>query len=244
MSARFGHCDADSLAAYVLGACPPEEAAVITHHLSACDACTREAGAMRRGSGALLTHVPPASPPPHVKDRLMAQVRADASLFDAARDRTAPPSRARDRWRSLGDRLRAPLPVAALGCTLVLAVGGGVLLSSGEGPGSGDTSVVAAQIDPELAPRASGTVELRGESGELEVRGLPTPEPGRAYQVWVRNELETPRPANATLRPDAGGVSRASLPADLSEVRQVLVTSEPLGGSQLPTRPPLLRVDL
>lgn len=241
MSPRFGHCDSDSLAAYVLGACPPEEAAVITRHLSACDACIREAGALRRGSAALLTHVPPASPPPHVKDRLMAHVRADASLFDAARERTAPPSRGRDRWRSLGDRLRAPLPIAALGCALVLAVGGGALLSS---PGSGDTSVVAAQIDRELAPRASGTLELRGQSGELQVRGLPEPEPGRAYQVWVRNELATPRPANATLRPDADGVSRASLSADLSGARQVLVTSEPLGGSELPTRPPVLRVDL
>ena len=242
MSPRSGHCDSDSLAAYVLGACPPEEATVIIRHLSACDACTREAGVLRRGSAALLTHVPPACPSTHVKDRLMAHVRADASLFDAARERTtAPPSRARDRWRSLGDRLRVPLPIAALGCALVLAVGSGVLLSS---PGSGDTSVVAAQIDRELAPRASGTLELQGESGALEVRGLPAPEPGRAYQVWVRNDLATPRPANATLRADADGVSRASLPADLSGVRQVLVTSEPVGGSQLPTRPPVLRVDL
>lgn len=244
MSPRFGHCDSDSVAAYVLGACPPEEAAVITRHLAACDACTREAGALRRGSAALLTHVPPASPPPHVKDRLMSQVRADASLFDAARVRHAPPSRVRDRLRSLGDRLRAPLPVAALGSALALALGGGLLLSSGQGPGSGHTSVVAAQVDRELAPRASGALALRGEGAELEVRGLPAPEPGRAYQVWVRNELATPRPANATLRPDADGVNRASLQADLSEVRQVLVTSEPLGGSQLPTRPPLLRVDL
>ena len=248
MSGRPSHCDPDTLGAYVLGACPPGEAAVVASHLSECDACARAAGALRRGSAALLSDVPPVSPSPRVKVQVMAQVRADASLFDAARDRAASqpasPPPGRDWLRSLGRRFRAPLPVAALACTLLLVLAGGALLSSELRSGAGDTSVLAAQVDRERAPGASGTLELSGEKAELEVRGLPAPGPGRAYQVWVRDDLATPRPANATLWADGDGVSRASVGAELSGARQLLVTSEPAGGSALPTRPPVLRVDL
>lgn len=231
MNARCARVE-EALGAYVLGACPPPEAEPIAAHLEQCGACARTAARLRDGADALLATLPAVTPAPVVKRRVMERVRADASLFDAART-AAPAARS---WR--------PARSLALACALFIAL---VTAVAGLGlPAGGDDGpkVLVASIDAEMAPGAAASLEVRDGGLRLEARGLPAPGRGRAYQVWVRQGRGAPRPAGAVMRPAGDDRREAALPPGKRQPDQVLVTSEPLGGSEIPTRPPVLRVDL
>ena len=250
MNGRRDHWEEETLGAYVLGACPPDEADRVARHLDACPSCASEAARLRKSATALLADVAPVAPAAELKDRVMADIRAEADLFDAARARThaSPPARraarAAARWRGSWQRLGRPARVGAVACTLVLAVGAGGLVASGLRSDPGSREMLRAQVNQARAPGAAGILEVRDDEVDLRVRGLPRPEPGRGYQVWVRTGREVPRPAGAFLEPQADGESRATLPPAARDADQVLVTSEPAAGSEVPTGVPLVRVDL
>jgi anti-sigma factor RsiW len=244
MTCPGGHCD-DLIASYLLGGCPPREAAMVTEHLGQCDTCAGEARRLSTASGALLADVVPMAPPSRVKDRVMAQVRAEAELFNAAATlprgaRSESGFRAgRGTWR---DRLWLPRHALATACALLLVVAvGAALLSSLDSEGGAST--LTAQVDVRQAPGASATLEVHEGEGRLTVRGLPAPGPGRVYQVWLREDGQAPRPADAEFSVGAGGRGQVRLPGDIAGADQLLVTSEPAGGSSLPTRIPVLQVD-
>jgi hypothetical protein len=77
---------AELLGAYVLGACPEPERALVAQHLVDCAACREQVRSLQPVTAALLEG--PAAPPPspQVKRDLMALVREEASLFAAAGD--------------------------------------------------------------------------------------------------------------------------------------------------------------
>jgi anti-sigma-K factor RskA len=83
---------------------------------------------------------------------------------------------------------------------------------------------------------------LRVEDGEasLRVDGLPAPERGRDYQVWLKPPGEDPRPAGALFVPSSEGKATVEIPADLKGIEAVLVTNEPAGGSPAPTGDPII----
>lgn len=240
-------CD-ELLGAYVLGACSEAEAEGIAEHLVHCTSCEATDSRLRQSAQVLLGDLPQASPPADIKERVMAQVRAEAALFEAARMDAGEP-RGSQAAPSLGFRprlprvrLRARVPAAALASVLLLVAIGAGLLSGGL-----DTaprrSVVAAQIEEGQPRGASGTLEIRGERAELRVRGLRSPGLGRLYQVWVRKHRQVPEPAGAAFEVDMRGAAQARLPGDIRRFDQILVTSEPAGGSRLPTRVPVLDID-
>ena len=242
------HCD-ELLGAYVLGSCPRSEADRVANHLARCAGCAAAAERMRKGAEVLLVSVAPVAPGTGTKARVMAQVRAEAALFEAAREgsyerRGSEAANAtRSRWRFPRVRLWAPVPAAALASVLLLAGVGAGLLGPGLGSGAPQRNVVMAQIQDGQPRGASGSLEIRGERAELRVRGLRSPGRGRVYQVWVRKQRQVPEPAGAMLAVDSGGAAQARLSGDIRSFDQVLVTSEPAGGSRLPTRVPVLDVD-
>ncbi|MDX8150966.1 anti-sigma factor [Patulibacter brassicae] len=75
---------AELLGAYVLGACPEPERALVAQHLVDCAACREQVRSLQPVTAALLEE--PAAPPPspEVKRAVMARVREEASLFAAA----------------------------------------------------------------------------------------------------------------------------------------------------------------
>jgi hypothetical protein len=129
-----------------------------------------------------------------------------------------------------------------MACALALAGVGGVVLSS-LGPEPQAERVFAAEITDPQGSGSSAALHVEGERAWLRVRGLPQPGSGRVYQVWVRRDREAPRPAGTTFTVDRRGGARADMAGDMTGVDQVLVTSEPAGGSPLPTRVPVLQID-
>ena len=241
------HCD-DLLGAYALGACSPTAAAVVAAHVARCARCAATAQGLREGAHTLL-HVAAEHPPADFKDRVMAPVRAEAALFEAARAGAYEPatragaSSRRSRRPSPRVRPRARPRVAGLAAILVLLAIGGGLLPRGLGAGDPRTTVVVAQVQAGQTRDASARLVLRGDRAQLRVRGLRDPGRGRVYQVWVRRDRQVPEPGGAVLRVDARGAAQARLPGDVRRFDQVLVTSEPAGGSVLPTSVPVLEMD-
>jgi hypothetical protein len=81
-----------------------------------------------------------------------------------------------------------------------------------------------------------------GMSAELVVSGMPEPPIGEVYEVWVNHASGQPRPTDALFTVTSTGDGTVEVPGTLRGVREVMVTSEPLGGSSSPTSAAVLRL--
>jgi pyruvate/2-oxoglutarate dehydrogenase complex dihydrolipoamide acyltransferase (E2) component len=209
---------------------------------------------------------PQLAPPPELKERIMSAVRAEAAVLaaagpeadvaEAARPEPAPaepaeppaapverarrerPERKRREggwWRRPLLNLR-PLPAAGLAAVLlVLGVGIGALASGGGESGR----TVQAQVVAPSAPAARASLTVSGDAATLKVSGFPSPPAGRVYQVWVKRPGRDPAPTNALFSVRRGQAT-VEVPDRVRGGDQVLVTAEPDGGSQAPTRAPVI----
>ena len=231
----------DEAAAWVLGALDNTEAAEFVRRMEASPEVRKEVGELQEAADALPFSVPPVGPPPELRDRIMAIVESEAELLHATGARADRPHRAARTpwWRSL---LR-PLPVAATACVLLLAgVAAGLLIGGG---GSESARTVAAQVTGGGTANASAQVEIDDDHAELVVDGMKSPGAGHVYQVWYVQEGQTdPVPAGALFDVDSAGQGAAALPGGVDDVKSVLVSVEPAGGSEKPTTQPVIAANL
>jgi anti-sigma-K factor RskA len=221
---------AEEAGAYVLGAMPSGERDAFEAHMATCSVCQAEVDELRPAADALPMAAPPMLPPPELKDRIMAEVEREAALLGAAGTGADRPARGRRlRWPG-GWRLA---PVAA---ALLIA---GVLV--GIALGGPDARTVSASVE---APGATAEVRVEGDRATLVADDLPAPPEGRVYEVWLMPEgSEVPEPTDVLFTPRGDGSATAAIPS-VSDVRQVLVTDEPFGGSDEPSGELLLAADL
>jgi hypothetical protein len=231
----------DDAASYVLRAMPDGEWEAYQDHVARCAPCAEKVAELGFVADALLSGVPQLSAPPPLRDRVMAIVGAESELLRATghgADRAAPVQPPR-RWRL---RPLRPRPAIALACVaLAVGIGGGALLSSGDG---GVTPrMVVARVE---APGAKARVRMTADGAKLEVSRMPPPPEGRIYQVWLhRGGARTPPvPTDALFSVTRDGDASVDVPGDLRDVDAVLVTDEPPGGSRRPTRAPVIRASL
>jgi anti-sigma-K factor RskA len=232
----------EQLGSYMLGSCAQAEAVAVERHLRVCPACAREAEHLRRARDALLDAVPEVPPPPALKARVMEAVRADAQLFAAARapvEAVVSARPATTRRHRLLAWCRAPVPAWALACCVLVLVGFG-LAATARRHASATVREVVARVDPRQAPAGRARVTLAdAHRAHLTVEGLPPPGRGRLYQVWLVSGTGGPRPTRVKFNVASGRASVA-LPPRAADADELLVTSEPRGGSQAPSRPPVL----
>jgi hypothetical protein len=227
--------------------------------LSGCEICRREVAELQMVADTLPLAAPQVAPPPELKERIMAAVRAEAAVLEAAgpaadvvpsaptpapeperpaperppRERPAREKRER-RWFRMPLLHLRPIPAAVAAAVLIaLGVGGGVLLSSG---GSSPRTVQAKVV---AAPGARASLTVAGDRATLKVKDFPPPPAGRVYQVWLKRPGRPPAPTTALFRV-RGGSATVNVPGSVQGVDQVLVTAEPDGGSRAPTRPPVI----
>jgi anti-sigma-K factor RskA len=237
----------DSAAGYLLHALEPGEDERFEQHLAGCASCRAEVERLRVAAEALPASPVQLSPPADLKDRIMSIVNAEAELLRAAGPEADAPERGRDReprrrrvavlrpgWWSL----RPGLALAGAVAVLALGVLAGVLASSAT---RGDqTRTVVAQTAP---PGAKVRLIVREDGhSTLVADRLPAPGSGRVYQVWLQRGKAAPKPTNALFDVRSGGSASVDVPGSLDQVDNVLVTSEPDGGSRTPSRPPILSV--
>ncbi|MDP2712116.1 MAG: anti-sigma factor [Solirubrobacteraceae bacterium] len=229
----------DDAASYVLRAMPDEEWEQYAAHVGDCGVCAAKIAELGFVSDALLNAVPQLSAPPEIRSRVMAAVNAEAELLQAAGPMADRPiERESRRLRLL--RLR-PWPAAVLATSLLaLGVGSGVLLVGTTDEGSAPQSIACAQVPA----GASCRMQVADGSAKLVVAGLQSPPEGRIYQVWLDRDNGTAPEATEALFSVRKGRATVTVPGDLEDVKQVLVTHEPLGGSEVPTRQPIIAAQM
>ena len=224
----------DDAASYVLRAIPDGEWEGYAAHASNCPDCAAKIEELSFVSDALLSGVPQLSAPPEIRSRVMSVVHAEAELLNATGAMADRPI-ARPPRRRFNLQWLPPWPAAVLAASLLaLGIGGGALLRGGD-----DT--VSKSIACASAPDgASCQLRVAGDNAKLVVGGLNAPPQGRIYQLWLdRRNGTAPEPTEALFSVRKGRAS-VDVPGDLKGVKQVLVTHEPLGGSEVPTRQPII----
>jgi anti-sigma-K factor RskA len=241
MSHRESDFDCPRLAdaaAYVLGALEQDELAHYHEHIEGCAQCRAEIADLQSVVDELPMSVPPESAPAALRARILANVRSEAELLNAAghtADRPVESSRPWFRRNDfmLGAGAAATAGLAAL-IAVLIAVGssshGKVTIVPGHGMGAARTAEVSLK-------RSNGRAELV-------VAHMPPPALGRIYEVWLVHKSGAPRPTNSLFSVTSGGSGAVDVPNNLHGVKEVLVTSEPEGGSQRPTRPAVIKVPL
>ena len=229
----------DDAASYVLRAMPDGEWEQYADHASQCVVCTAKIAELGFVSDALLNAVPQLSAPPEIRSRVMAVVRAESELLLAAGPMADRPIERESTRRFSLLRLR-PWPAAVLATSLLaLGLGGGALLV-----GTGEQAAPQRTIACAAAPDGSSCqMRVVGDNAKLVVAGLAPPPAGRIYQVWLDRGAAAPEPTEALFSVRMGRASVA-VPGDLKGVKQVLVTDEPLGGSEVPTRQPVIAASM
>jgi len=213
-------CGGDA-AAYVLGALEPHEVQAFRAHMQECAVCRDEVEALGGVVQTLPMAVHQYEAPGELRRRIMRGVRHEPRA-----DGTATVHRP---W------WRRPRELFAAGAATVLAGAGalvGIELSAG----------VAATVITAKVSRIAGSAQLRvsGGRGELVVSHLTPPGHGHVYEVWLERGSAPPVPASVLFGVNSSGDADVGIPSRMHGVSAVMVTAEPLGGTQKPTEEPVI----
>ncbi len=241
MSLRESDFDCPQLAdaaAYVLGALEQHELELYRAHLATCAQCRSEVAELQSVVDELPTTVSPTAAPPELRNRILATVRAEAELLDAAGPEADQPTRPKRRWRPRSDFALGISAAAAAGVAALVAV----LIAVGS---SGHATVTVTRgTTAGVARTAQASLRQSNGRAELVVSHMPQPAVNRIYEVWLSHGPNDAQPTNALFSVTGTGSGSVDVPNSLHGVKEVMVTSEPAGGSLHPTTQPLIRVAL
>lgn len=239
----------DAQGAYLLGALPQPEQEHFEAHLVTCARCRADVDALLVVADALPSAAPPVEPSPELKDRIMQVVRSEAELLDAAgaqADVVAPhPPRERRRARSrwLGAMSFRPALAGSMAALALLAGGAAGYALRGSGDGE-EARTVRAHVEQGAAPGGAGKLVVGDGEATLRLARMPEAARGRVWQMWIKRPRRAPEPTDALFDVRRNGTATVAVPGELAGAEAVLVTSEPRGGSQVPTRQPVVEVSL
>jgi anti-sigma factor RsiW len=234
----------EEVAAFAIGGLDPDRVDELKEHLAGCKRCQEELRWLSPAVQALPEAVERQAPPPELKQRLMAEVRADA----AAEERQARTEERRERAASrpgIGEWLRGlniggltwkPLTGLAL-AILVIAGGVGYAVGNGDGSGGAHTTEV-----PGGENGIAAKVVTEDGRGELHLTGVEELPEGKVLEAWVQrgNAVE---PVPALFTPDHAGNASTTI-ENMKNVSIVMVTREPAGGTKVPTTEPIVEVPI
>jgi hypothetical protein len=231
-----GHDDRlEEVAAYAIGALDPERVAGLEDHLAGCERCREELRWLSPAVQALPEAVERQEPPPRLKQRLMAEVRADAAEAAEAGRGSRPGLAERLREVRLGGLTLKPLVGMAVA---ILVIAGAIGYAVGAGGGAGAHTT-------EVEPGPDGVVAkvvTEGDHGEIRLAGVEPLPKGRVLEAWVERDGVV-EAVPGLFAPDQGGRATATI-EDMNGVSAVMVTREPEGGTSKPTTKPIVEIPL
>ncbi|MGH2857836.1 MAG: anti-sigma factor, partial [Solirubrobacteraceae bacterium] len=104
------------------------------------------------------------------------------------------------------------------------------------------SSSPARVLQAQVVGPGSAQLRIAGGRASLVVHRLPSPPPGKIYELWLQHGNRAPSPAG--LFSVTAGSADVGVPGSLHGVTHVMVTPEPSGGSQVPTHAPVITVTL
>lgn len=239
--------------AYAIDALDDDERAEFEQHLAQCEECRVEVASLRE-AGAELAAAAPATPPPALRARVLADIAQVRPLPPVA------PARAEVTDLAAHRRRRRPILLAAAAAAVVAAVGVGAAVTQ---PWADEPAVEQAGPAPDPDPAqpvleaddaethasdlasvdgpATATVVRSRELGQAVIltHNMPELPSSEVYQVWLRvgGAME---PAGLMRSTD----STLLLSGDATDAEAVGVTVEPAGGSSRPTTQPVAYIPL
>lgn len=228
----------EQVAAYSLGALEPGEAAALEAHLAECEPCQARLQWLAPAVAALPEDVQRLEPPPALRERVMAEVREDASNARVA-EPVAEGFRRRGWLAWLRSGAHGFKPAIALAAIALVAVAfAGYELGTSDSGGSPPLT----EVTQEEASGVKVQMVSDGAGGTLKLEDVE-PLPGdRVLEAWVQRDGQV-EPVPALFVPNDEGRAWTVI-EDLSGVEAVMVTHEPKGGSQTPTSDPIVTVEL
>jgi len=217
----------DEIAAFLLGALEPGEAAELERHLAGCEECRTELEWLRPAVQLLPESVQRVEAPPQLRGRLMEQVRAEAE--------GAPRSHRRERGLLRGWVLRPATGLAAL--VLVLAAVGAFAIAGGGSSGGQTTTTFTGH-----SPGVTAEMVSSSGSGTLHLANLHQLPSDKVLQAWVERDGRVVS-AKTLFVPNQDGTASATID-NMHGVTTVMVTAEPRGGSVQPTSAPIVSVSV
>lgn len=221
----------DEIAAFLLDALEPGEAAELERHLAGCEECRTELEWLRPAVQLLPESVERVEAPPELRESLMTQVRAEAKT--GAKGTARLPRRERGLLR--GWILRPATGFAAL--VLVVAAVAAFALSGGDSGGGNTTTTFTGR-----SPGVTAEMVSSGDSGTLHLANLHQLPSDKVLQAWVEREGQV-ESAKTLFVPNQDGTASATID-DMEGVTTVMVTAEPRGGSTQPTSAPIVSVSI
>jgi anti-sigma-K factor RskA len=204
---------------YALDALDDGEQRDFEQHLALCERCREELAGLREAAASLAYGAPRAVPPPELKERILAQARAERP--------NVVPLRRRRNWTA---PLAAGAAIAA--CAAVVL---GVWAASLQNSKDPFESVLAKPGSRLVSMGRAGAVAVAPDGSAVLAVAVPTAPTEKTYGRVIEAGRQS-RPGSS-----GGAGPRSSRSATGSSGAVVAVTLEPKGGSQQPTSTPLAR---
>jgi anti-sigma-K factor RskA len=225
----------DLIPAYALDCLDEEDFLQATEHLAHCETCREELRVYQELADQLPLALVQETPPLHLKQTLMDQVRQKDN-------QVAPKGMADDRpswWSRLTNLLQHNAPVWGLAglAVIIILVFSNILLWQQFNRINSSPLPVIALTGTDFAPQAAGTIVVSrdGIHGALVVDGLKPLDEHLQYQLWLIRDGA--RSNGGVFSVDTDGY--ASLYIDSSSPLESFdsfgITIEPTGGSPAPT---------
>jgi anti-sigma-K factor RskA len=217
------------VAAYVLGAVPPEEEPFIRAHISTCDECMAEADRYSETSASLALAVESAPLPKDFADKVLAAARGP-------QEKTARVPAERKPFR-----LSIPALVGGIAVLLAFAVMTTALIQKSNDLDRADEALTAMV-------HSEGVVELKGAGAVarvvptasetyLVVAGLQEAPSNHTYQLWF---MDDGTPVSAGVFDVDEGLAIFEADRSLEGFDGAAISVEPEGGSTEPTTAPIM----
>jgi anti-sigma-K factor RskA len=205
---------------YALDALDEGEEQTFEEHLALCERCREELAGLREAAASLAYGAPRASPPPELKERILAQARAERP--------NVIPFRRRRNWT-------APLAAAAAiaACAAVVLGIWAASLANEQDPLEKVLSKPGARL---VSMGDAGGVAVAPDGSAVLALALPRAPVGKTYEAWV---IRGSKPQPAGLFPGHAGTSIVSVRRPVGRDTIVAVTLERAGGVPQPTHKPL-----
>ena len=220
----------DLVAAYVLGAVPPEEEPFIRAHISTCDECMEEADRYGEVATSLALAVDSVPLPKDFADKVVAA--ATGSQDEAA---VVP-------LRRPTFRLSLPALAGGLAVLLAFAVMTTSLIQTNDDLRRTDRALTALLHSDDVleleGDGAVGRVVPTASETYLLVAGLQEAPSNHTYQLWFMDDGE---PVGAGVFDVSEGLAIVEADRSIEGFDGAAITVEPAGGSVAPTTPPIMQ---
>jgi len=213
----------DLTSAYVLDALDPSDLEAFEEHLATCVRCRELVAELSGAAAALAYAVPPVSPPPALRARILEAARAERPNVVALRPRWAMPAAA----------------AAAIAACAAIGLGAWDLSLHDQLGAARDQALqrIPLRCSSPSCGAAGSVVVASGGSGALVLSNLVAAPAGKTYQAWV---IRGRAVASAGLFRGGQATTIVTLSQPVRAGSLVAVTVEPAGGTAAPTRKPFI----